>query len=112
MDLFDKRGEVDLNVVASIKLAPYKPDLRYLMMLDRRQQLEGMRDEPTDESVAEDQLDHDQSDVEETLSALQNAMEDAVQKEDYEGAAKLRDQIRQLEQDRGNNDGLPTGEPG
>ena len=81
-------------------------------MLDRRQQLEGMRDEPTEELAnTEDQFDHNQSDVEGTLSTLQNAMEDAVQKEDYEEAAKLRDQIRQLEQDRDDNDGLPAGEP-
>ena len=44
-ELLAKRGAIDRAVVEAVKLQSYRPDLRYLAMLDRRQQLEQMRED-------------------------------------------------------------------
>jgi protein-arginine kinase activator protein McsA len=44
------------------------------------------------------------------LAALRKALDRAIRKEDYVKAAKLRDEIRHLEQGHDNNDGSAAGD--
>ena len=97
-ELLAKRGAIDPAVVESIKLQPYKPDLRYLAMLDRRNQLELAQEDTMDGPADDEDQVGSTAASDEPLSGLRKALNEAIRKEDYSEAAKLRDQIRRLEQ--------------
>ncbi|HEV2971281.1 MAG TPA: UvrB/UvrC motif-containing protein [Pirellulales bacterium] len=106
--LLDRRGEVDMAEVAAIELSPLRPDFHTLAMLERREQLEAERcgsnsfdaasesrpvdrgnqlaDRPGEAGIGQYSL----------LARLRLEMKRAVAREDYEAAAKLRDEISKL----------------
>ena len=47
--LLARRGAIDSAYLADIKLGPTKPDLHYLAMLDRRDQIAQLRQMPADD---------------------------------------------------------------
>lgn len=106
--LMERRGQVDLAEIASIELAPYRPDFHTLAMLERREQLEGERfpSDPIDHLPANPVVDGangspnrhmDVGEVQDSLLArLRLEMNRAVAREDYEVAARLRDEISKL----------------
>ena len=100
-ELLARRGDVEAAEVAAIKLEPYKPDLLYLAQLDRRQQIEqecSLDDVPTvDSGDRSGDLAEANPDL---LSRLRREMEKASATEDYELAAKLRDEIRRIEKEQ------------
>ena len=103
-DLLARRGTFRASDVAAIKLRPSKPDLHYLALLERREQIEQLRDEsdrdfppPRPDSGG----DPPRGDAH-RLSQLRREMQAAIAKEEYERAARLRDEIQQLERNSGN----------
>ncbi len=96
-ELLAKRGEIDLKAVESVKLLPYKPDLRYLAMFDRRRQLEQLREDSAEEPMSNLSQVTPAPRCDDALCSLREAMRKAILKEDYREAAKLRDQIRRLD---------------
>ena len=101
-ELLAQRGDVDAAEVAAIKLQPCKPDLLYLAQLDRRQQIE-QECARLDDVPGVDGRDHSGDLAEagsDLLSRLRREMEKASADEDYELAAKLRDEIRRIEKEQ------------
>jgi hypothetical protein len=93
--LLAQRGTLDLVEVSTIKLQPCKPDLHLRALLDRRQQLEQMRDqaaEPDEQTTIENEPNTD------PLTQLHRKMDKAISQENYELAAELRDKIRRLKE--------------
>lgn len=93
--LLARRGDVNPQAVEAIKLQPCRPDLIYLAQLNRREQLEQMRREDTGEN--RERKEERPPAVSDNLSHLRQALDAAIRKEDYEQAARLRDEIRHLE---------------
>ena len=102
-DLLARRGDLDAAEVAAIKLQPCKPDLHYLAQWDRRRQIEEARDRQREESM---DVDNTATDAQPTidvdpLERLQRQLDRAVARENFVQAARLRDEIRRLQQERG-----------
>ena len=104
-ELLAKRGTFDLNAVETIKLKPCRPDLRYLAMLDRQQQLEQMRQQLIDKDLGHDGQIKVILPSDTPLHRLHKALNKAIKKENYKEAAKLRDQIHRFEKGTGEEGG-------
>ncbi len=112
-ELLNRRGSFACGEEISIRLGPVQPDPMYTAMYDRRRQLEEMAKDDWDDGAGEGSMDEVGMDStgdetaskesanevdEDEIGRLGRAMERAIQREEYERAAKLRDQIRRLEE--------------
>ena len=98
---------------AAIQLGPTIPDLHYLALCDRRKQLEEMgRDDNEEDADDANSADTDRQTPDKAedfaptdrLTKLRREMENAIATEDYEGAAKLRDEINRLQTEDGRDE--------
>ena len=103
--LLERRGSFHLDESRAIRLATFKPDLHSIAMLDRRRQIEELREMAVpnknnqDQALAADPTIPPQKLEEKPvdgLAQLQKRLERAIGREDYELAARLRDEIRRL----------------
>jgi len=111
-ELLKRRGHLNLADVQAVQLQPARPDLHLLAAMDRRRQLEELRDQDSPQLALREsaQLDgtlsdalSDQSlqgDASARLDQLRKSLERAVKRENYELAATLRDEIRRVENNR------------
>ena len=104
-DLLGHRGDFDPAEVTAIGLQPCKPNLHYFAQWDRRRQIEEARDQQKEESMDDNNVAADARPTVDTdpLERLQGQLDKAIAQEDFEQAARLRDEIRRLRQERGEN---------
>lgn len=107
-DLLERRGTFPLEEIRAVTLAPCKLDLHAISMRDRRQQLEELRrmtdSNETDSAEASiaappDAPEELHKSPDDELARLRKELARAVRRENYELAAKLRDEIRRLTED-------------
>lgn len=101
-ELLARRGNLNQSEVSAIKLQPTKPDLMHLALLDRRNQIAQLRDVADDEFSQNCRTGADDTpkDNVDRLARLHEELEQAVAQEDYERAARLRDEIRRMIHDQ------------
>ena len=92
-------GSLEMQAVAKMTLGPYKPDLQTLSQQEYRQHLENLR-EKLKVADAEDDFETATEDSKNptglaggTLEQLEQYLKQAIQQEDFERAARLRDEI-------------------
>jgi hypothetical protein len=109
------QNNADFMEAASLVLQPSLPDPYLIAVNDRRKQLEAERDETEQEdglltegsshASQRDQGSESISKMSDPIAALRDELERAIARENYELAARLRDEIHRLEsaQGQGNN---------
>jgi hypothetical protein len=99
-------GSLDVQAAAKMTLSPYKPDLQALSQQEYREHLENLREElkvagTEDDSEATTEGKNDPTSLSvHTLKQLERMLDQAVQHEDFERAAQLRDEILRRQGDR------------
>ncbi len=110
-ELLSRQGVIDPAEAAAIKLPPPKPDLYYMALLERRQQIEQMNKADDADAAADDlQVGQGIADDADPILHVRRKLQVAIDREDYKLAAELRDQIRRLEKDLRRGD--ETEDPG
>jgi hypothetical protein len=94
-------GKTDREAVRAIRLGPRKADLLAVSQAEHREHLENLRDELNDSQINADssEIEWVKNKLEDQANAtaeLERRLRDAVQREDFETAAKLRDELRRL----------------
>ena len=103
--LLNQRGEIDLEFAKSIRLEPVSRDLQWYRIREREEHLLSLRDQGrqhADEhrSDAQRKQKSDGPPARVQLQELKVELESAIRAEDFDRAARLRDEIRRLESDQ------------